>query len=134
VLLFTRNKNAILKGEFYPEGKGSAPVPFSHFLLTVTANYIIISWYDILSYWRFLMSSAKIAITLDSYLVKRVDHMIKERIFPNRSKAIQDALKEKIERMDKRRLERECAKLDPEYEQKFADEGLHSEMMTWPEY
>jgi len=76
------------------------------------------------------MSSAKLAITLDSYLVKRIDFMIRENKFPNRSKVIQEALKEKIERMDKERLARECAKLDPEYEQKFAEEGLSSEMGT----
>jgi len=56
--------------------------------------------------------------------------MIRENKFPNRSKVIQEALKEKIERMDKERLARECAKLDPEYEQKFAEEGLSSEMGT----
>jgi hypothetical protein len=33
-------------------------------------------------------------------------------------------MKEKSVRSDKRRLARECAKLDPVFEQRLADEGL----------
>ena len=32
------------------------------------------------------------------------------------------------------RLAKECAKLDPEYEQKMAEEGFSSEIEKWPEY
>jgi hypothetical protein len=36
--------------------------------------------------------------------------------------------------MDRGRLARECAKLDPKFEQALAEEGIGSEMAQWPEY
>ena len=53
---------------------------------------------------------------------------------PNRSRAIQIALHEKIERMEGSRLAAECAKLDPKYEQSLADEGLGADVAAWPEF
>ncbi|HQU93885.1 MAG TPA: hypothetical protein PLK77_16435 [Pyrinomonadaceae bacterium] len=44
------------------------------------------------------------------------------------------AVKEKVERLDRNRLARECAKLDKAEEQAFADLGLASEIEQWPEY
>jgi hypothetical protein len=41
---------------------------------------------------------------------------------------------DKLRRMDRGRLARECAKLDPKFEQALADEGIGSEMAQWPEY
>ncbi|MDQ1352122.1 MAG: hypothetical protein QG657_2428 [Acidobacteriota bacterium] len=70
------------------------------------------------------MSTAKIAISIDSRLLERIDDMVRGKIFTNRSKAIQEAVKETIEKLDKNRLARECAKLDPAFEQVMADEGL----------
>jgi Arc/MetJ-type ribon-helix-helix transcriptional regulator len=55
-------------------------------------------------------------------------------VFPNRSKAIQEAVEEKLKRMEKTRLAEECAKLDPKYEQTLAEEGFSSEIDEWPEY
>ncbi len=31
-------------------------------------------------------------------------------------------------------LARECAKLDPRYERRLADEGLAEDLADWPEY
>ena len=80
------------------------------------------------------MATAKIAITIEEEILIRLDLLVKSRIFPNRSKAIQDAVKEKLTKIEKNRLEIECAKLDPKFEQAFADEGLFSEIEEWPEY
>ncbi len=80
------------------------------------------------------MSTAKIAISIEHSLLERIDSLVKRRIFPNRSKAIQDAVKEKIEKLDKSRLAEECAKLDPVFEQSMADEGLEEDFESWPEY
>ena len=80
------------------------------------------------------MSTAKIAITMEEKLLKRLDRLVKSNIFPNRSRAIQEAVEDKISRMDRNRLARECAKLDAEFEQNMAEEGLGSEMEEWPEY
>jgi metal-responsive CopG/Arc/MetJ family transcriptional regulator len=80
------------------------------------------------------MAASKIAITLESNMVKRLDMLVKSNFFPNRSKAIQEAVAEKLKRMEKSRLAQECAKLDPEFEQSLAEEGFTSELEEWPEY
>lgn len=80
------------------------------------------------------MNSAKIAITIEQDLLKRLDRLVGERKFTNRSRAIQEALREKLQKMDRGRLARECAKLDRKAEQALADEGLAEDGKTWPEY
>ena len=70
------------------------------------------------------MGSAKVAITIDDETLQRLDRLVKEHVYPNRSKAIQEAVQDKIKRLEKTRLVRECAKLDPLYEQALADEGI----------
>ena len=80
------------------------------------------------------MSTAKVAITLDENLLKRLDRLVKNRMFENRSRAIQEAVSEKLARLERGRLARECAKLDRTFEQTMADEGLSGEEGEWPEY
>ena len=80
------------------------------------------------------MGASKIAITMDDKLVKRLDTLVNSQVFPNRSKAIQKAVEEKLMRMEKSRLAQECAKLDPKYEQTLAEEGFSMELEEWPEY
>ena len=80
------------------------------------------------------MSTAKVAITLDENLLKRLDRLVKNRLFKNRSRAIQEAVSEKLARLERNRLARECAKLDRKFEQAMAEEGLSVEVGEWPEY
>ena len=80
------------------------------------------------------MPADKIAITIDASLLQRLDRLVAEKAFPNRSKAIQTAVREKIMRLDRGRLAKECAKLDKTFEQKLAEEGMSSEADQWPEY
>jgi metal-responsive CopG/Arc/MetJ family transcriptional regulator len=80
------------------------------------------------------MNVSKVTVSIESNLLKKIDRLVKEKVFPNRSKAIQDAVSEKIERLDQNRLARECAKLDKEEEQALADEGLASEAAEWQPY
>jgi metal-responsive CopG/Arc/MetJ family transcriptional regulator len=80
------------------------------------------------------MSSAKIAITIDEDLLRRLDQLVEEQKYPNRSRALQEALRDKLERLDRSRLARECAKLDPAEERRLADEGLGEDLKTWPAY
>ena len=75
------------------------------------------------------MATVKVAISIQNDLLKRVDSLVSKRVFPNRSKAIQDAVREKLARFDQTRLARECAKLDPKFEQAMADEGLARECL-----
>lgn len=80
------------------------------------------------------MATAKIAITIEEDILHRLDLLVKSHTFANRSKAIQEAIKEKLGKVEKNRLEAECAKLNPEFEQALADEGLSAETGEWPEY
>ncbi len=80
------------------------------------------------------MNAAKITISIDENLLKRVDKLVQSHVFLNRSQAIQAAVQEKIVRLEKTRLAQECAKLDPAFEQALADEGLAAEVDEWPEY
>ena len=80
------------------------------------------------------MAASKIAITIDDKVLKQLDDMVKSREFPNRSKAIQEAVADKLKRIERTRLARECAKLDPDYEQNMAEEGFSTEIDEWPEY
>ena len=80
------------------------------------------------------MSTAKIAVTIDQDLLARLDRLVKDRRFPNRSRAVQEALRDKLERLERGRLARECAKLDPHFEQQLADEGLAEDLEQWPAY
>jgi metal-responsive CopG/Arc/MetJ family transcriptional regulator len=80
------------------------------------------------------MPKAKVAVTLDRELLDRVDLLVKAARFPNRSQAIEIALAEKLERLERGRLARECAKLDPKEERSIADEGLAADRDAWPEY
>jgi metal-responsive CopG/Arc/MetJ family transcriptional regulator len=80
------------------------------------------------------MPKTKLAVTLDADLVGELDNLVAERQFPNRSQAIEIAVAEKIRRLSKTRLARECAKLDETEERALAEEGLAGGSDTWPEY
>jgi len=80
------------------------------------------------------MGTTKIAITLNQNTLERLDRLVRNHIFPNRSRAIQGAVQEKLERMERSRLARECAKLDPDFEKAVAEEGLSEELSEWPKY
>ena len=80
------------------------------------------------------MSATKIAVSLDQSLLQQLDKLVKTGLFRSRSQAVQAAVFEKLSRLDKSALARECAKLDRKSEQAMADEGLASELATWPKY
>lgn len=77
------------------------------------------------------MGAAKVAITLDERLLRTVDRWVAQGRYPNRSKAIQTALREMTERWRRTRLATELAKLDPKQERALAEERLSEE--SWPE-
>jgi metal-responsive CopG/Arc/MetJ family transcriptional regulator len=80
------------------------------------------------------MGKAKIAITLDERIVERIDKLVQMKVYPSRSRAIEEAVDEKLQRVDRSRLARESAKLDVQFEKALADEGLSEELGLWPEY
>jgi Arc/MetJ-type ribon-helix-helix transcriptional regulator len=80
------------------------------------------------------MPTTKVAISIDSKLVQQLDRLVADRVFPNRSQAVQDAIRDKLARLGRTRLARECAKLDVREEQQLADEGLARDAAEWPDY
>ena len=79
------------------------------------------------------MGRAKIAITIDENALHEIDRLVRERVYPNRSKAIEAAVHDRLERSRHSRLARECAKLDKSEEKALANEGYAGES-EWPEY
>ena len=80
------------------------------------------------------MAKAKVAVTLDSEVLGELDELVAQRRFKSRSQAIEAAIAEKLERLGGTRLAREVAKLDPDEDRAFAEEGMTSEIASWPEY
>jgi len=80
------------------------------------------------------MATTKVAVSIDSDLIAQVDQLVANEVFPNRSKAIQEALQDKLLRIKRTRLARESSKLDKRAEQALADEGLSQGASTWPAY
>ncbi|HUF61738.1 MAG TPA: ribbon-helix-helix domain-containing protein [Verrucomicrobiales bacterium] len=80
------------------------------------------------------MSKLKVTVTLDAGLIDQVDTLVRERRFPSRSQAIESALAEKLQRLSRVRLARECAKLDPTEERRMTEEGFAEDIQSWPAY
>ncbi len=80
------------------------------------------------------MNKYKIAVTVDGNIIEHPDNLVREHVFANRSQAIQEAVREKLERLDRSRLSRECAKLNPAFEKAVAEENISRELSEWPAY
>ncbi len=80
------------------------------------------------------MPKSKIAIAIDSALLGRLDDLVADARFPSRSQAVEAAVRETLERLDRTRLARECTKLDPAFEKAMAEEGLATDLAEWPDY
>ena len=84
--------------------------------------------------YRHTMPKSKVAVTLEAVLLRRVDRLVREGRFASRSQAIEAAIAGQLDRLSRRRLAEECARLDPAVERKLADEGLAAEANQWPPY
>ncbi len=80
------------------------------------------------------MAKEKIAITLDECFIEELDRLVNEHVFESRSQAIQEAVGEKLLRMKRTRLARECARLEPAIERAMSEEGIAEDVKQWPEY
>jgi hypothetical protein len=78
------------------------------------------------------MGHTKIAITHDQSTLDELN-LVGRQVVSNRSKAIQEAVKEKLERLTRSWLARECTKPDPASEKALAGEGM-LEIGEWLEY
>ncbi|HEX2972491.1 MAG TPA: ribbon-helix-helix domain-containing protein, partial [Tepidisphaeraceae bacterium] len=77
------------------------------------------------------MKSSKVAVSMESGLLRQLDRLVQSRVFESRSQAVQVAVEEKLARLKKTRLAAECAKLDKAAEQAMADEGLTRDLEEW---
>jgi Arc/MetJ-type ribon-helix-helix transcriptional regulator len=80
------------------------------------------------------MPKAKVAVTLYGDILERLDRLVHGGHFRNRSQAVEVAVTAKLERMERRRLVTECAKLGPAAEQALAEEGLGVDAVASPAY
>jgi metal-responsive CopG/Arc/MetJ family transcriptional regulator len=80
------------------------------------------------------MPKTKIAVTVESDLLERVDELVAQRRFRNRSQAVESALSTAVDRLARTRLARECAKLDSREEKRMAEDSLAGALDGWPEY
>ena len=67
-------------------------------------------------------------------LIKQLDDLVRGGNLESRSQGVERAVEEMLERIHGDLLERECAKLDPGYEKRMAEEGLSEDAAEWPEY
>jgi Arc/MetJ-type ribon-helix-helix transcriptional regulator len=67
-------------------------------------------------------------------LLSRLDRLVGEQKVASPSHAIQEALSDKLDRVERRRLARECAKLDRAFEKQLAEEGMAEDFKRWPDF
>ncbi|MDQ6913968.1 MAG: ribbon-helix-helix domain-containing protein [Verrucomicrobiota bacterium] len=80
------------------------------------------------------MPAAKIAISIRENTLRHLDRLVRSRNFRTRSEAIQQALDEKLNRLQGSRLAQECAKLSRKEERALAETGLSADAKEWPAY
>lgn len=80
------------------------------------------------------MRYAKVAVSIQEDLLKQVDRLVKGHKFASRSQAIQSAIRNELRGLENADFAAACAKLNPEFEKAMAEEGLSTDLETWPEY
>ncbi|OGT32512.1 MAG: hypothetical protein A3C44_02055 [Gammaproteobacteria bacterium RIFCSPHIGHO2_02_FULL_39_13] len=80
------------------------------------------------------MSVAKIAISIDKKLLKKLDKLVDQDLFQNRSQAISTIIEAGMTDFLRERFKRECEKLDPAEEQAMAEEGLYWDTKEWEKF
>lgn len=81
-----------------------------------------------------VVGRSKVAISLDAGALGQLDRLVQAGAYPSRSRAIEAAVQEKLERLGRIRLARESGKLDRAFEKALADEGMSAEIASWPGY
>ncbi len=79
------------------------------------------------------MKYSKIAISVPTELLIKVDRLVKESRFPSRSFAIQQAIEDELKHLDRTSLAYACSQLNLKEEQSMAEEGSE-DLTEWPEY
>jgi Arc/MetJ-type ribon-helix-helix transcriptional regulator len=77
-------------------------------------------------------TKARIFITLDESVLKRVDRLVANGRYSSRSDAVRDAVRAQVDRFDRARLGSDLLKLDRSVEQRMAEEGAAFDLESWP--
>ena len=80
------------------------------------------------------MPTRKIAVTIDEAVLESLEQLIRDGRYANRSRAIEQAVREKVSRAERSRLVQQLAKLDAAEEKSIAEEGIGADVDDWPEY
>lgn len=80
------------------------------------------------------MAEARLTVTLERTTLNCLDRLVRAGVFPSRGHAIREAISEKLARIQRRGLARECAKLDRRFEKALAEEGPSAGAPGWPEW
>lgn len=81
-----------------------------------------------------MMTTRKVAVTIDTELLQEVDRWVQSGDYPNRSRAFQAGLTRlHADKAKRRSLLHELSKLDPAEERGLAEEWLAGEA-PWPQY
>ena len=77
------------------------------------------------------MKYSKIAVSIPTAFLVKLDRLVKEDRFPSRSFAIQKAIEDELKHIERTSLSYACNLLDPKEEKTLAEEGMQEDMKVW---
>ena len=83
---------------------------------------------------RLTMNKSKITITVSPLVLNRLDAWVQSEHYASRSEAIEKAVEEQLQRLERKRLSDQCALLEVDEEQAMADMGLAADAAAWPAF
>lgn len=80
------------------------------------------------------MAKAKVAVTVDTATLKRLDALVRSGRFASRSQAVEAAIDAHLSRLERTRLAEQCSRLDAGDERRWAELGFDADAQQWPPY
>jgi hypothetical protein len=80
------------------------------------------------------MAKTNLTISIDSDLIESLDRLVAARLFPDRNRAVEEAIRDQLDRLALARLARSSDAVDPRPEPDLALEGLTVDAGEWSEY
>ncbi len=77
------------------------------------------------------MRYSKIAVSIPTEFLIKLDRLVKEKRFPSRSSAIQKSIEDELKLIEKTSLAYACDLLDADEEKALAEEGMDADMKDW---
>jgi metal-responsive CopG/Arc/MetJ family transcriptional regulator len=80
------------------------------------------------------MKYSKIAVSIPTELLIKLDRLVKNGRFPNRSFAIQTAIANELKHIERTSLAYACSLASSKVERTMSEEGISEDFSEWPEY